>query len=225
MAKIKDLPPLDRPREKAKRYGLTSLSDVELLTLLISNGYEGRSASEIATDLLSNSGGLVNLSKVPSNEYTKTKGIKSVKALTLGAIFELHRRLCTKEIEQEEVEASEDYLYNKYKHTLSSSNQENLVLIVTNSRNKIIHEKLLYSGTQNNLIFSYKDIWREVLTHNGKGFYLIHNHPSGDSTPSKKDIIYTQEIYRESKRLETPLLDHIIIGESNYCSLKSKFSS
>ena len=225
MGKIKDLPPLDRPREKAKRYGLNSLSDVELLALLIGNGYEGSSANDIANELLSHAGGLVNLSKIPNNEYTKTKGIKSVKALTLAAIFELHRRLSTKEIEQEEIDASESYLYNKYKVKVANSNQENLFLVVTNSRNKIIHEKLLYSGTENNIIFSYKDIWREVFTHNGKGFYLIHNHPSGDSTPSQKDMIYTQEILRESRRLETPLLDHLIIGRDNYSSMKSKFSS
>ncbi len=225
MGKIIDLPPLDRPREKAKRYGLESLSDVELIALLISKGYQGNNAYDIASELLSKAGGLVNLSKTPTNEYVKTKGIKSVKALTLAAIFELHRRLSTKEIEQEEVDASETYLYNKYKSKVASSHQENLFIIVTNSRNKIIHEKLLYSGTSNNIVFSYKDIWREIFSHNGKGFYLIHNHPDGDATPSQKDIIFTKEIYRESKRLETPLIDHLIIGERNYSSLKSKFSS
>ncbi len=218
MGNIKDLPTLDRPREKAFRYGLASLSDVELLALLISTGYEGKSALEIASDLLRDYRGLISLSKVDLNELKNIKGIKEAKALNLAAIFELHSRLSIKEKESEENEIDGDYLYNKYKEKLSSSSQENLILIVLNSRRRILREKTLYIGTENNMLFSYKDIWRELLVSQGKYFYLIHNHPGKSCSPSKEDKIFTSELFLESRRIKIPMIDHLIIGNDGYYS-------
>ena len=218
MGNIKTLPELDRPREKALRYGLSVLSDVELLTILISHGYKGRSALEIASTLLSDHGGLYNLSKIPLSQLKKSKGIKDAKALNLAAIFELHNRLSIKNLEESERVTSSQYLYEKYKDKLLSTHQENLVLIILDRYRKIKHEKTLYVGTENNIIFSYKDIWREMLNFNGKYFYLVHNHPNGKSKPSKEDIIFTSEIFLQSKKLSFPMIDHIIIGEDGYYS-------
>ncbi len=218
MGNIKNLPTLERPREKALRYGLDSLSDIELLTLLISSGYKDVSALEIAANLLTENNGLLALSKVPLTELKKNKGIKDAKALNLAAIFELHYRLSRKEEEINEKEITVDYLYNKYKEKLLSNNQENLVLVMLNSKMKIIHEKTLYVGTDNKIIFSYKDIWREVLNHNARYFYLVHNHPNGKKEPSDNDIFFTSELFRESKRINIPMIDHIIIGKDGYHS-------
>ena len=218
MGNIKSLPVLERPREKALRYGLESLSDVELLTLLISSGYKDVSALEIAATLLVENNGLLSLSKVPLSELKKNKGIKNAKALNLAAIFELHYRLSKKEEESDESEVNADYLYSKYKDKLLSNNQENLVLVMLNSRMKIIHEKTMYVGTESKIIFSYKDIWRELLNQNARYFYLIHNHPTGIKEPSKNDIFFTSELFRESKRLNIPMVDHIIIGKDCYHS-------
>ena len=218
MGNIKNLPTLERPREKALRYGLESLSDVELLTLLISSGYKDVSALEIAATLLVENNGLLSLSKVPLSELKKNKGIKNAKALNLAAIFELHYRLSKKEEESDESEVNADYLYSKYKDKLLSNNQENLVLVMLNSRMKIIHEKTMYVGTESKIIFSYKDIWRELLNQNARYFYLIHNHPTGIKEPSKNDIFFTSELFRESKRLNIPMVDHIIIGKDGYHS-------
>ena len=218
MGNIKSLPVLERPREKALRYGLESLSDVELLTLLISSGYKDVSALEIAATLLVENNGLLSLSKVPLSELKKNKGIKNAKALNLAAIFELHYRLSKKEEESDESEVNADYLYSKYKDKLLSNNQENLVLVMLNSRMKIIHEKTMYVGTESKIIFSYKDIWRELLNQNARYFYLIHNHPTGIKEPSKNDIFFTSELFRESKRLNIPMVDHIIIGKDGYHS-------
>ncbi len=221
MGTIKDLPTLDRPREKAIRYGLSSLSDIELLTLLISNGYKGNSAFDIAVNLLKEFNGLYALSKASVLEIEKIKGIKDAKALNLVAIFELHNRLLLKEKESEEIEVNGDYLYNKYKNKLLSNHQENLVLIILNLRRKIIHEKTIYVGTENNVAFSYKDIWRELLNYHGKYFYLIHNHPAAKAEPSRADFIFTTELFIESKRIGIPMIDHLIIGENGYYSFQS----
>lgn len=217
---IKDLPKLDQPRGKAKHYGISSLSDIELLTLLIGSGYKEVTALEIATGLLTKFKGLKKISDASIEELEEIKGIKEAKAISLLAIFEFHKRLSFKENEENEVEVNEDYLYNKYKDILLSSHQENLVIIILNKFHKIIHEKTLYVGTENNVAFSYKDIWRELLTHKGKSYYLIHNHPGGKCTPSKEDIIFTSELFLESKRIKIPLIDHLIIGDNGYYSFQ-----
>ena len=222
MGKIKELPKLDRPREKALRYGVNTLSDIELLTLLISSGYQGVNALEIATNLISEFNGLYNLSKAEIFELEKVKGIKDAKALNLSAIFELHKRLLTKETENvENVEVNAEYLYNKYKATLKSNHQEHLILIILNQSRKVIHEKTLYVGTEKNMCYSYRDIWRELYNHHGQYFYLIHNHPGHSSSPSKEDIIFTSELVIQSERLKTPMIDHLIIGENGYYSFQN----
>ncbi len=220
MAIIKELPTLDRPREKALRYGVNTLSDAELLAILISKGYQGKSALEVSNELLSEFKGLTMLSKVPFGDLMSLKGIKEAKAITLAVIFELHNRLSLKEKENEEIEVSSEYLYNKYKVKLSSSTQENLILIILNSRRNIIREKTLYIGTENNMFFSYKDVWREMFSNQGKYFYLIHNHPGKSSSPSKEDIVFTSELFLESKRLKIPMIDHLIIGDDGYYSFQ-----
>ena len=220
MGNIKELPTLDRPREKAIHYGVGSLSDIELLSILISSGYKGYSALEISTSLITQFKGLKNLSKAPYYELKNIKGIKEAKALNLVAIFELHNRLLMKEEEVEKIVATPEYLYSKYKGKLLSSHQENLVLIVLNSYKEIIHEKTLYVGTDKNMCYSYKDIWRELLNHNGRYFYLIHNHPDSSSYPSREDMAFTSELFLESRRIKIPMIDHLIIGEDGYYSFQ-----
>lgn len=218
MGQIKELPILERPREKAIRYGLNSLSDVELLTLLISKGYKGVNALEIATNLFITFNGLKNLAHAPIKELEKVKGIKEAKALNLAAIFELSKRLEIKNNEDTSQTINSLYLYNKYKSMLRGSNQETLIIIILSTKSQILHEKVLYIGTESNMIYSYKDIWRELLNYHAKYFYLIHNHPGGKSTPSREDIAFTSEINLEANRLKVKLLDHIIIGNDGYYS-------
>lgn len=220
MGTILELPALDRPREKASRYGLSSLSDTELLSLLISKGYQGNNALELASDLINHFNGLMNLSHTSIPELKKIKGIKDAKAINLLAIFEIHNRLLIKEVEANQNVATSEYLYEKYRTNLISSHQENLVLIILNKTHKIIHEKTLYIGTENNVIFSYKDIWRELLNHHGSCFYLIHNHPSGEAKPSDRDIVFTEELFLASNRLKIPMIDHLIIGKDGYYSFQ-----
>lgn len=220
MGTISDLPTLDRPREKATRYGLNSLSDVELLAVLIGKGYQGNNALEVSSTLINHFNGLVNLSHASIEELKTIKGIKDAKAIIIRAIFELHNRIEIKKVETEKNIANTEYLYKKYKASLVNSHQEVLVLVMLNKNMNIIHEKTLYVGTENNVSFSYVDIWRELLNHHARYFYLIHNHPNGESYPSTQDILYTEELMRESKRMKIPLIDHLIIGKNGYHSFQ-----
>ena len=114
MGTIHDLPTLERPREKALRYGIEALSDNELLALIIRSGYHGENASDLANKLISTYNGLEGLSVAPMHDVAKQKGIKSNKALLLAAIFEIHKRLNIKRVEKEGETANSDYLYKKY---------------------------------------------------------------------------------------------------------------
>ena len=218
MGTIHDLPTLERPREKALRYGIESLSDGELLTIVIGSGYHGENASDLANKLISTYNGLEGLSVAPIHDVAKQKGIKSNKALLLAAIFEIHKRLNVKRVEKEGEMANSDYLYKKYSPQLADASQEVLILVLVNKRRNIIRESLLYKGTESDVVFSYKEMWRELFIHNAYGFYLIHNHPNNQANPSKKDVIFTGEIIRESQKIRIPMLDHLIIGDDGYYS-------
>lgn len=220
MGKIQELPILERPREKALRYGLDKLSDNELLSILIGSGYQGENVNEISTRLLSTYNGLQGLSKVPLEKLKELKGIKEAKALIISSIFEVHKRLLIKEIEASDEEIDADYLYKKYRPIFQNQFQEMLVLVIVNRRNRPIYECTLYKGTENEVIFSYKDIWRELFIHQAHAFYLVHNHPNQESAPSFKDKIFTDEIFKESERIKIPILDHIIVGQNGYYSFK-----
>ena len=176
----------------------------------------------MAGKLLTNCGGLKGLSRSSLNLFSEEKGIKKTKALLIAAVFEIHERLLRKDSEEKEEEISSLYLYNKYKDTLQNEEQEKIVLVILDHRKRVITEQILYKGSENNVAFSYHGIWKKLYQYNGKYFYLIHNHPLHEETPSKKDIIFTEELFRESKRIGIPMIDHIIIGEKNFYSFQKK---
>ena len=222
MGKIKNLPLLDRPREKAIRYGLESLSDYELLAVLLGSGYQGNNVIELSTYLISKYGGLSRLVDIPFSELKKNKGIKNVKALKLAAIFEFHKRLSIRNNEESERDIDTEYLYNKYVSRLINEKQEHLILVILSRKKKIIHEEILYKGSSDGLKYSWEDISDKIVSFGGKYFYLIHNHPGGSCRPSPSDRMATSEIMLCGKRFKKPMLDHLIIGVDGYYSFKNE---
>jgi len=218
--KIKDLPLLERPREKAMRYGIKSLSNEELLAMIIASGSKGNSARDIAYNLLSNSNGLFNLSNYQLCDFLKYKGIHKTKALLLLAVFEISKRIVVNQKESEESDINSSYLFEKYSPLLRNEYQECISLIMLDRYQKIIHEETLAKGGQNSVPFSLNDICRELLNKKARYFYLIHNHPSGDFTPSTEDIMLTEQLIIEVKKFGITLLDHLIISNSGYYSFK-----
>ena len=220
MSKIKSLPILERPREKAIRYGVETLSDIELLAILLGSGYQGENVVELSTRLLFKYGGLRRLSNIPFSELKNNKGIKDAKALNLSAIFEFNRRLSFKQIEEDDAIIDEEYLYNKYLPLIGQSQQEQMVVVVLSRCKRILHETILYKGNENGVHYSLPEIIKSVMSYGGRYFYLIHNHPSGDYEPSQLDKIGTSYLFIKSKEMKYPMLDHIIISPSGYYSFK-----
>ena len=223
MGKLSFLPPNERPKEKALRYGVSTLSDGELLAIIINSGYEGVSAKEIGEELLYKFKGLHGLINANFVELNKVKGIKKNKALTISVIIELAKRLNSPSEVDLDKSNIEEYLLNKYYVLLKDNKQECLYLVLTDRFRRIIKEVNLYQGTGDNIIFSYHDIFRELFTNNARGFILFHNHPDGTCKPSSHDLLLTNEIKKESLRIKIPLLNHYIIGyDGIYSCLENK---
>lgn len=220
MAKIKELPKLERPREKAIRYGIDSLSNEELLAILIRTGTKNESALDVAHTLNSESRGLYNLFQKSYQSLLETNGIGPGKALILSACFELSNRY-HKSLYGDIGKVNEEQIYNRYKD-LSKENREIFVLIILNRRDEIIHEEKLYLGGEEMVYCSPLEIVKKVLLHQGKGFYVIHNHPSGDYHPSDNDVYLTSEMMRYSNRFHVILKDHIIISQDGYYSFNKE---
>jgi DNA repair protein RadC len=217
---IKLLPELERPREKAVRYGIETLSSIELLAILIGSGVKGHSAIDIAYNLTSSFKGFQNLVSTSYEHLKDIKGISNVTALKLGATFELIKRLNLTLEDEGETSLNSETIYRKYAKNLNSSGQENFGLILLNGKQKVIREKFLYKGTSNELSVSYFEVVKEVLLSNAKHIYVFHNHPSGDATPSSRDVLFTRGLIHELSKLGVKLIDHVVLGDENYYSFK-----
>ncbi|NLB49864.1 MAG: DNA repair protein RadC [Erysipelotrichia bacterium] len=222
MGKIKDLPPYERPREKAERYGLKFLSNHELLALVISSGTKKYSALEIAQKILNDHHGLGEVSRLELRQFLAYEGVSKAIAAKLAAVFELAHRAHLTEIEKENNLGNiTPFLLQKYSAILSGLNQEVFLVISLDKKRRITKEKELYVGTEKGSLVSLKEIIRELLLSRAAYLYLIHNHPNGFLYSSDQDIILTQQIMLKSKELGIELLDHLIIGGDDYYSFKT----
>lgn len=201
------------------RYGLSSLSNEELIAILIRTGTKDESALDIAHRINSNAHGLKNLFHTSYQALLDINGIGPGKAMILSSCFELcNRYLSSMHGETGKVTTTD--IYNRYALELAKDNKEIFVLVILNRKKAIIHEENLYHGSELHIDCQPMEIVRKVIKHNGRYFYMIHNHPSGDITPSKEDIALTADIVGISHRLNVTLVDHIIIGDNGYYSFQ-----
>ena len=218
MGKIKELPDYERPREKAKRYGIDTLADHELLALILGNGTKGHSALDIAYQLLTESGGLQGLKEKDYQSFVRYKGISITNALKIAATFELVRR--THETfflnKEEEKKIDSGFLYEKYRVSLENERVERLILIVLNYQKKVIYETTLFIGDETSMVAQTKIILSAILSQKGKFFYLIHNHPNGTKEHSEEDIVFIDQLSYEAKKMSLRLIDSIVVGQNGY---------
>ena len=217
LMKIKDLPSSERPREKAKRFGFDSLSNSELLAIILGGGTKNMNVIQLATNLLSEVGGISGLTNYDYHHLKKLYGIKEAKALMLSGIIELYKRIDIDKSVPKEKRYIEELLID-YQSRISSF-QEQLILVVVNSAYQVIKEKLLYIGTKTNLLISTRDIFREVYNVDARYFYLVHTHPSGIAEASELDILTTKELAKKAKKAGLKLLNHYIVSDNSFIGL------
>lgn len=215
---------IDKPRKKAIRFGISTLSDAELLAILLGVGSKDVEGMQLANNLLADSLTIFNLASKPYQYFMRFKGISKAKALKLCACFEIASRYDRRKhiLLESSSNINSEFLYKRFYAKMANLDKEILILVVLNKNKKIICEKTLYKGTSVNLTLSPKEICRIVLLENGYYFYVIHNHPNDIIFPSDNDIIFTEELLRFSSKIGFILLDHLIIGRSGYYSLLNK---
>jgi len=219
--KIKDFPESERPRERLLKQGVSSLSDSELLAVILRTGTYRENVIELARELLRKFN-LKTLSRANISKLQKMFGIGEAKACQIAACFELGRRLFSfKEEKKQRIDKPKD-VFRLLSSKLNGLKQEQLIGIYLNSRRKIIKEEVIFSGSLNENIINSREIFSIAINEGAAALILVHNHPSGDPKPSSEDIKITKEIKEAGKLLDIQLLDHIIIGEKNYFSMKEK---
>lgn len=219
---MKGLPEAERPYEKCILYGAQALSDAELLAAILGNGTRGKSALALAQEMLygeTNPKGVLGLTGLEEKQLQKIPGIGKTKAVRLLCIFELARRI-SKETASGGLDFSNpksvaDYYMEDMRHL----KQEQLLLVMLNGKNKRIGDKVLFKGTVNQSFASPREVFLEALKAEAVYIILLHNHPSGDTSPSKADILMTRRIKEAGELMGIQLLDHIIIGDRSYTSL------
>ena len=216
--KIKELPDDLLPREKALNYGIESLSDVELLALLLGQGTKDLNVLGLADRVLEGKD-LKNLKNISIEDLLKIKGVGKAKSLQILAIKEILKRI--EEDEEKLSFSSPDNVY-RYLKWLSKEKQEKMVALYTNTMNQLLGEEIIAIGSLNILNLKPRDIFIPALRYNSYGIILAHNHPEGSSEPSKEDINFTENIKKLSIQLGFELLDHIIIGKKGFYSFSAQ---
>ena len=220
MAKIKDLPENQRPREKLISKGPQNLKDEELLAILLRTGIEGKNVLEIARQILRKYS-KKRILKMKYEDLIKIKGINSAKACTILASIELIKRAL--EVGEEtlpKIESIKDVIAQM--SYLRDKTREHLAALYLNARNELVFKKHIFVGTLDANIAHPREIFEHALTNHASSVILVHNHPSGDPQPSKADLEITKRILEAGKILGIDVLDHIIITKTKAFSFKEK---
>jgi len=213
--RIKELPEDLLPREKALKYGIESLSDIELLALLLGKGTKKLNVLGLADRVLEGKG-LPALKDADMEKVMEIEGVGSAKALQILAIKEIIRRI-EEETDHLQFSSPEDvYAHLKW---LSKEKQEKMVVLCTNTMNQLLGEEVVAVGSINLMNVKPRDIFIHALHYNAYGIILAHNHPEGSSQPSRDDVEFTKNIKETAEKLGFELLDHLIIGKKGYTSL------
>lgn len=221
--RVNDIPLNERPIEKLLQYGVSSLSDEELLAILLRTGTKGENVIALSRRILFELGGLDGLLDVSFEEASKIRGIKKVKACQIISMMEIVSRVRTLKSKRDKVRiTSAKEVSSLLINEMSNLEQEVFKLILLNTKNVIIGIKDIFKGTLNSSIVHPREIFKEAVQRGSANIIVCHNHPSGDPTPSREDINITLRLKECSKIMGIELLDHIIIGDKSYVSLKEK---
>lgn len=220
--KIKDLPERERPRERLERNGVNSLSDAELIAILIRTGTREVSALDLAKGLLSKTSGLEKLSSMSFKELSHIKGIGKTKAASILAAIELGRRVMrAKRGERIKIKGPED-VFSYLSPRLKGSKNEKFGIIILDTKNYVKSEIIISEGDLQASIVHPREIFHYATLELAASIILFHNHPSGDPTPSEYDREVTKKAVSAGKIMGIEVLDHIIIGDGVYYSFKEK---
>ena len=222
---LKEIPLQDLPYEKCEKRGVSVLSDVELLALILRNGTQGVNVLEIAQNILYTNTlqpGLINLPQWTQEQLMELKGVGKVKAMQIQALAELSKRLAQAKAAVGLTFQNPESIAKYYMEEMRHYKQEHMKLLLLDTKSKLIHETIISKGTVNASIISPREIFIDALRYGAVAIIVLHNHPSGDPTPSQEDMRLTKRIFEGGQLIGIELLDHIIIGDQRYVSFRGK---
>lgn len=209
----------DRPRERLRTSGIEALSAAELIALLLRTGARGTDAVAVARALLARCGGLDRLESAPACELAAVPGVGAAKAATLLAAFELGRRCACSHLPEGAALRSPQDVFHHFAARLRRLSQERFLVVLLDGRHRVIGEELVSQGTLTASLVHPREVFRPALRASAAALILVHNHPSGDPTPSAEDRAVTSRLARAGEILGIRVLDHVIVAERGYVSL------
>jgi len=219
---IRDFPQDERPRERMMNEGPESLSNHELLAILLRTGTKNESVIHLANKLLKQFDGLRMLKDASIEEITSIPGIGTAKAVQVMAAIELGRRIHQLTFQERYMIRSPKDAANYVMEEMRFLTQEHFVCLYLNTKNQVLQKRTVFIGSLNASIVHPREVFKEALKRSAASIICMHNHPSGDPTPSREDIEVTKRLAECGKLIGIDVLDHIIIGEQKYVSLKEK---
>ena len=220
--RITDLSEDDRPRERLAALGPTALSKAELIAILLRVGVPGENAVQVGQRLLEHFGGLAGLHRAPLEELTKEHGIGAAKAAQIKAAIELGRRLAVENPQERPMVNSPEDAAGLVRYEMSALEQEHLRVLLLDTRNRVLDIPELYHGSVNTSQVRVGEVFRAAIRRNATAVIIVHNHPSGDPTPSPDDLAVTRACVEAGKLLDIAVLDHLVIGQGRYVSMKER---
>jgi len=217
--KIPEWPEDERPRERLLKYGTSSLSDAELLGIIISKGTPEKTAIDLGRELLVKYGSLRNISTRSVSEYIALKGIGKAKAAILAACFEISRRIQSQPDTHKVIFKKSEDVAKYYIPLIGSLKKEVFRVALLDGANKLIKDITVSEGTLNTSIVHPREVFRDALIEATAGIVLVHNHPSGDPTPSEDDIKITKQLLEAGKIFGIKIFDHVIVSSNRFKSL------
>ena len=220
---IRDLPQGERPRERLKNYGPRYLSNTELIAILLRTGMQGENVLSLASRILSRFGGLSGLAKANFAELCAERGLSEAKSSQLLAALELGRRFVSQSPEERATISSPQDVANLLIADMAVLDQEHLRVLLLNTRNDVLGVQEIYVGNVNSSVVRAAEVFRPAVRENAPSIIVVHNHPSGDPTPSPQDVSITRELINSGKMLGIELLDHVVLGSGDrYVSLNER---
>jgi DNA repair protein RadC len=219
---IKDLPQAERPRERLEHYGAGALSVPELLAIVLRSGVRGESVLRLAERLLWRYKNLAGLARASFAELQGEKGVGPAKAAQIHAALELGRRLTLVSPDERPQVRSPADAANLVMSEMGLLEQEHLRVLLLDMRKRVLRIETVYKGSLNSSMVRVCEVFREAIRANAVSLIVVHNHPSGDPAPSPEDVTLTEQIVQAGRLLSIEVLDHLIIGQQRFISLKER---
>jgi DNA repair protein RadC len=219
---IKEMPASERPRERLARVGPGALSSAELLAIVLRTGVGGENVVRLAERLLVRFGGLTGVARAGFPELTGVRGLGEAKAAQLQAASELGRRLVAASPEERPQIRSPEDAASLVMVEMGLLRQEQLRTILLDTKNRVLAIPTVYMGSLNTSVMRPAEVFREGVTRNCAALILVHNHPSGDPTPSPEDVLLTQRVVQAGELLDIEVLDHLVIGHQRFVSMRKQ---